>query len=348
MNHVLKHIESITRQRDRSMLDLGIVSALYELLKATEVNLYQTRPDAPPRFQHMAHMGSNGVHYAQSELETSPHSHTAQHRPDLQTCYDDCLLVFQHRPQDQRFVYCFPVIQERRVASILELIRDTPLTEDERGTAEGFLALYRNFVGLLDYSERDTLTGLLNRRTFEQHAERILRSLSHISPHTPNHGFHARRHGERNEGAYWLAVLDVDHFKRVNDQFGHLYGDEVLLQIARLMRDSFRHEDRLFRFGGEEFIVLLRAQTEAQLCTALERFRHAVATYRFEQIGQMTVSIGYTAIQPDDSIGAIIRRADEALYAAKHLGRNQTRSFEHLPGNAPSAPRPIVELAAQA
>ena len=80
---------------------------------------------------------------------------------------------------------------------------------------------------------------------------------------------------------YWLGVVDIDHFKRVNDGFGHLIGDEVLVLVARIMRQSFRHYDRLYRFGGEEFVVLLRGGDEEDAKAAFERFRTNVESYLF-------------------------------------------------------------------
>ena len=71
----------------------------------------------------------------------------------------------------------------------------------------------------------------------------------------------------------WLAVVDIDHFKLVNDRFGHLYGDEVLILVANILRSSFRNQDRIFRFGGEEFVVLLRAATLENARQGFDRFR---------------------------------------------------------------------------
>jgi GGDEF domain-containing protein len=122
------------------------------------------------------------------------------------------------------------------------------------------LRVYRNFQGLLDYSERDTLTGLLNRKTFDE------RFPAHRHPPAPPDA--ARRaptaaaaRGRCPAVRYWLGVIDIDHFKRVNDGFGHLIGDEVLLLLSRLMRSSFRFHDHLYRFGGEEFVALMRCNS---------------------------------------------------------------------------------------
>ncbi|HNF78389.1 MAG TPA: GGDEF domain-containing protein, partial [Thauera aminoaromatica] len=119
-----------------------------------------------------------------------------------------------------------------------------------------------------------------------------------------------------------LAVLDIDHFKRVNDTFGHLLGDEVLLRFARIMEHSFRYNDRLFRFGGEEFLVLMRTdETGAGL--ALERFRAAVEAYDFPCVGRLTVSIGYACAAGAPLAPDLVDIADQALYSAKREGRNR-------------------------
>ncbi|WP_374477371.1 GGDEF domain-containing protein [Zoogloea sp.] len=137
-------------------------------------------------------------------------------------------------------------------------------------------------------------------------------------------------------------------FKRVNDQFGHLYGDEVLLLLARIMQESFRHQDRLFRFGGEEFVVILRATSEDEVAVALERLRASVEGHLFPQVGTVTVSVGYTGINSSDTIPDIVGRADDALYFAKENGRNQVSSYERLltsgKVSAREAPNSDIEL----
>jgi len=129
---------------------------------------------------------------------------------------------------------------------------------------------------------------------------------------------------------YWLGVVDIDHFKRVNDGFGHLIGDEVLVLVARIMRQSFRHYDRLYRFGGEEFVILLRGGTEADAMRAFERFRTNVESYPFPQVNKVTVSVGFTEVQHKDTPSLAFSRADQGVYQAKHEGRNQVLCFESL------------------
>jgi diguanylate cyclase (GGDEF)-like protein len=120
----------------------------------------------------------------------------------------------------------------------------------------------------------------------------------------------------------WLAVIDIDHFKRVNDVFGHLIGDEVLLLLSRLMRNSFRFHDNLYRFGGEEFVVLMRCGEATAALGALQRLRKNVQAYRFPQVENITVSIGMTELRPTDTPSEAFDRADKALYHVKQNGRN--------------------------
>jgi diguanylate cyclase (GGDEF)-like protein len=129
---------------------------------------------------------------------------------------------------------------------------------------------------------------------------------------------------------YWLAVIDIDHFKRVNDNFGHLIGDEVLLLMAGLMRTNFRFHDQIYRFGGEEFVVLMRCADHTDAAAALERFRHKVEEFAFPQVGTITASVGFSALRADDTPGTAFDRADKAVYYAKAHGRNQVCSYSVL------------------
>jgi diguanylate cyclase (GGDEF)-like protein len=139
-----------------------------------------------------------------------------------------------------------------------------------------------------------------------------------------------RRAQSRGTPAVWLAIFDIDHFKRINDAYGHIYGDEVILLLAQQMRTCFRQGDVLFRFGGEEFVILLAGQDEAEARSALERFRERVANCLFPQVGHVTVSVGYARAALGDYPESVIDRADKALYYAKEHGRNRTHGYEEL------------------
>jgi diguanylate cyclase (GGDEF)-like protein len=139
-----------------------------------------------------------------------------------------------------------------------------------------------------------------------------------------------RRQAQPEGLDHWLAVVDIDHFKRVNDNFGHLIGDEVLLLVATMMKNSFRTHDKLFRFGGEEFIVLLKPNTDDDAQRIFDRFRAGIEARDFPQVGHVTVSVGYASIRLGDQPSVILDNADNALYWAKENGRNQVASYAAL------------------
>ncbi len=158
---------------------------------------------------------------------------------------------------------------------------------------------------------RDPLTGCYNRHFFD---ERLEAEFSY-----------AKRHGAP------LAVLfvDADHFKRVNDSYGHAAGDEVLKRLSELLRESVRSEDILARFGGEEFVILVRGIPDAGVRVVAERVRSGVEAMRIDFEGRAiptTVSIGAASIGPDRTVESaveLLSRADAALYRAKAAGRNR-------------------------
>jgi len=191
------------------------------------------------------------------------------------------------------------------------------------------LQIYQNFTKLINDNESDTLTGLLNRKTFDYKINKILTQMQNT----------AKRKKDKTDQAYFLAIFDIDHFKRVNDQFGHLIGDEVLLMFSQLMRQSVREADPLFRFGGEEFVGVFECTSATDISMVLERFRRKVEQFTFPQVGKITVSTGYTVITEFDTPSQMIDRADSALYFAKNNGRNRVACYEQLIENG------LLELA---
>jgi diguanylate cyclase (GGDEF)-like protein len=211
----------------------------------------------------------------------------------------------------------FPISGERGVGGILAIERPADLSSRDANLVYDILRIINNHRALLDYGELDTLTGLLNRKTFESHFYKLRQ----------------RQPGAKTLTARqtsWLALMDIDHFKSINDRCGHLFGDEVLLLVSQLMKHTFRGADHLIRFGGEEFLIMLEQATDVGAQIAFERLRAAVETYEFPQVGRVTVSVGYTCIDRQDLPMTCVERADGALYYAKGNGRNNVRCFEDL------------------
>jgi GGDEF domain-containing protein len=152
-----------------------------------------------------------------------------------------------------------PVGSLHPVVALLEVESSKVLDSNTVRTIEGIARTYQNFEGLLDYGEKDALTELLNRKSFDTVFAKAASALAKTVDLA-----HFERRNREAADSYWLAVLDIDFFKRVNDNYGHLIGDEVLLLMARLMRANFRFHDQLYSFGGEEFVILMR-------CAALTR-----------------------------------------------------------------------------
>jgi diguanylate cyclase (GGDEF)-like protein len=168
------------------------------------------------------------------------------------------------------------------------------------------------------------LTELLNRKTFDGALNKAVKQNE-----VRNLGRNDAR-ALKPEETHWVAVIDVDHFKSVNDNYGHAAGDKVLSVLARLMRDTFRVHDQLYRFGGEEFVVLMRCANHEDACSALERFRARVERHSFPGVGQITASLGLAELRRTDNPGDALERADKALYYAKQNGRNQVCSFQSV------------------
>ncbi|HEY7510653.1 MAG TPA: GGDEF domain-containing protein, partial [Vicinamibacteria bacterium] len=120
-----------------------------------------------------------------------------------------------------------------------------------------------------------------------------------------------------------LVMLDVDHFKRVNDEHGHKAGDAVLRGLVQLLRHRARAVDLLFRMGGEEFVLLLPDTPEDAAAGVAEELRQAIAATALLDGKVVTASLGVAAARPDDTVESWLRAADAAMYAAKEAGRNR-------------------------
>ncbi len=322
MSRVVDHLAELTGYRDRDVLDASLATALKDLLCPEGVAIYRAVGEpGQQRWLTRARLASGevapGADPIWADLDSLPP--LAAH-PARAACLSQGQPIFETATPA---LSCFPLEADRQTVGVLELQTRQPLSPEDRRLVSGMLRVYRNFQGLLDYSERDTLTGLLNRKTFD---ESFLRLALHAQGPLPATAQGGARRPQPNPTP-WLAVIDIDHFKRVNDQFGHLIGDEVLLLMARLMRSTFRFHDQVYRFGGEEFVALVSCGDLPEAQATFERLRRNVATHAFPQVGSITVSVGFTRIRAGDTPNEAFERADQAVYFAKQNGRN--RVAEH-------------------
>lgn len=324
MSRVVEHLAELTGFRDRDVLDVSLVGALRDLLQPLCVAIYRNVDDGRGA-QHWltrARLGPGDVTATADPLWTEIASLPALDSvPDRHACLSgqQTVVVAPDAAAGRPAMSYFPLASDREAVGVVDIATERALAAAEIKLVGSILRIYRNFQGLLDYSERDTLTGLLNRKTFD---ESFLRIAAHDAAPPPCPADPEPRRPAQGSTS-WLGVIDIDHFKRVNDNYGHLIGDEVLLLLSRLMRSSFRFHDHLYRFGGEEFVVLMRCGDAADAQAAMERLRSNVESYAFPQVGRITVSVGFTELRAGDTPSAAFERADKAVYYAKQNGRNQ-------------------------
>ncbi|CAO3434413.1 response regulator receiver modulated diguanylate cyclase [Azospirillum doebereinerae] len=224
------------------------------------------------------------------------------------------------------------IVQEQKIEDWVQRLSETegydahPLMDEFRTLAKEHLKLMRQLTKIAKISDRmqtdtrqmaqtlhaasqtDPLTDLPNRRHM---IERLESELGRIA-----------RHG----GGFTLIMLDIDHFKAINDDFGHTVGDMALVETARLLRQNLRNHDLCARWGGEEFLILLTQTDQEQAQVVAEKLRRLVAGHRIPHRDhdiRLTVSLGVATHRPDWSAHACIQAADDALYVAKRAGRDR-------------------------
>lgn len=326
---LLKHLVEITRHRDHATLNGAVIAALYELAQAEQVRALDIlRIHHELVMKPLASITSGKITTTEDCPDAEPPEEKIAVWPALADCIEQRHAHAEQTLPDGRRLIWLPVWLDDKISACLEIQNPASCDGFTMELLQSILSIYCNHRSLLDYSERDLLTGLLNRKTFDENFSKLLRTMA-LTEHKAISQEDDRRQisGGKEQ---WLAVVDIDHFKRVNDAFGHLYGDEVLLLVANLLHTSFRPQDRLFRFGGEEFVIMLRATTLKDAQMIFERFRHNIEQYPFPQVGQITVSIGFDRIGSNGTPVVILGHADRALYFAKSNGRNQVCNYQVL------------------
>jgi diguanylate cyclase (GGDEF)-like protein len=343
MIDLVDSVADLTALRDREELEIIMAMAASDLLGVSVSKLWRLATHSGElRLHERAWLADRRVTISDMPADTSDLPTLASHR-ELHECYDKKIPLPIGPDADGRHRHIFPIVSPGGVVGFLDVCRAAPLNDDQRRLTSGLLRIYQNQIETLNYCESDELTGLLNRKTFDASFGLLARIAAPArAGMAPFERIERRRPVNPNEPR-WLAVLDIDFFKRINDRHGHVRGDEVLVAVAQLMRNSFRQADRLFRCGGEEFMIILEPTAARFVGGVLERFRMVVQAYDFPQVGEVTMSIGFTDIRPDDTGLAAFRRADAALYAAKHGGRNQVICYEELPfGGAQAKPTRVL------
>jgi two-component system cell cycle response regulator len=325
-------LAEITSHDDREVIERSLLETLCEFQDSREFWLYQILTLKPELSLGLLAFSSS------RHIITSEHA-VRQKIPDF--LYDSVTQAISSSSvqslgpgTDNREVYNIYPSEDQRgevFAVLIEKYHDHPGNHDQR-MVHGFLRVYSNYLRLLELNRRDKLTGLFNRETLDLEITRTLILNSEKIPHglEENNNWENDQRINKGELKTWLGVLDIDHFKLINDTYGHLYGDEILILVARLMEKSVRNYDLVFRYGGEEFVILLRATNKEIALQGFERIRNAVGHHDYAKAEQVTVSIGFTEILNQTGPADVIAEADKALYFAKENGRDQVRYYSDL------------------
>jgi len=311
---VLHKLITLTNERDLVSLEYLLAESLYELISPKDIDVANA-----VKIYHVKDIKKQIFTTKDSVRNPKGEKISDTLKQALTNCFNSGS-DYTYQEKNQPSVTLYPLKNSKgdtiAVIAIRALINDDELSN----TIAMVLHVYQNFAGLIRDNEHDTLTGLLNRKTFDQKVNKVM-GLMHKEK---------SRKDDKLNTRYYIAIFDIDHFKRVNDEYGHLMGDEVLLLFSQMMTETFREKDMLFRYGGEEFVGVFECTDNTDITLALERFRSKVASYSFPQVGNVTVSIGYSQILQYDTTIQMVERADLSLYYAKNNGRNRICCYEEL------------------
>jgi diguanylate cyclase (GGDEF)-like protein len=307
---LLDAVVNLTSQRDPETLAESLVDTITKLTNAHIVSVYALEDE-------LANMSASVIASTNPYEPKGTHLSSLESHSVLRECIESQQIISTNLNNGQRKVY--PIFEQGNVSGLLlcEYVQNDLIQSNE--VIQAITSVYGNHQSLLNYHQRDGLTGLYNRAALQNWLDKAL-----------NPDRFAERRADSDGSIGCFALLDIDFFKRINDTQGHLYGDEVLQVFADLMRESFRFNDQLFRYGGEEFVAVLSETDLDAALTVLERFRTTVSQHNFSQLNQVTVTIGVSEILPRLQSGKLIERADKALYYGKNNSRNQVNAYEWL------------------
>ena len=324
--NLFESVINITAERDKRSLEKALTETLTDFINFDSLILLRIPPGYNNQYLEVA--SSIPKNAFQDKLNAIPIEY-GDNRIELDNSISQCInnneVILNKQSGMQRIL--FPIAVNNIVTGVMDIYGYVSAKNTDK-LISGFLRIYSNFLAIINDNEHDTLTGLLNRKTFDAQLSLLL---STPVPETNiNSSAESERRTDKDDTCHWIAILDIDHFKNINDNFGHMYGDEVLLLFANLMEKTFRNTDLLFRYGGEEFVVVLSPATESDASMIFERFRKKLELSNFPQIGKITVSIGMVNIHTQEHPATLLEHADQSLYYAKEHGRNQVCSYNEL------------------
>jgi len=335
MSTIIEHILKLTDHRDRDLLELTLSKALIDLLPIQRIVIARVMSEeGEKRWLEVARLDAKGggkvVDPMRVEFSGLPHLDDA---PDRLKCLVRREVVeIAWAGEEGPRIYMLPLFSDTRKddAGVIEIHSESTLSETNLLMIGQLRRIYRNMYSLLEYSDRDALSGLLNRKSLDDaFYSAVLEELDGVTSEPklaglPKGSDPERRH--RVPANYWLGSAVVDNFGLISEKHGHLIAEEVLLLVARVMNNTFRTYDRIYRFDGEHFGVLMHCPDEALVLAAFERFRAKVEKFNFPQVGHVTVSCGFTPVLADDTPSSAVEKTERAVDFAQRSGCNRVCS----------------------
>jgi diguanylate cyclase (GGDEF)-like protein len=341
MGNLIQHLIKLTDHRERDHLELTLSKSLIDLLPLQRVVIAKViSEEGNSRWLQVARLDAKGGGMVADPLhvdfDTLPKLEDEKERLRcIQT--RSRIEVALQGDAGPRISYA-PLFESSHTEDdgVLEVHSPKSLSAAELETVTVLLRVFRNMYHLLAYSDRDGLTGLLNRKSLDDtfysavldeldEGASAPASLAAQAGPTPGQ---ERRH--RVPPNYWLGTVSVDHFSAIGEKSGHLIAEEVLLLVARILNNTFRTYDRIYRLGGEQFAVLMHCPDESLVLAAFERFRANMEKFNFPQVGHITACGGFTRITAEDSPSTALERAERAVDYGRHAGGNQVASYSEL------------------
>ena len=299
-------IEQITKLETADELLIQIYNILHKVLAFSKVSIYElSKERGEPESKTYQILALNiMVHNARSFV--------VEENKEMKLCLEQKKPV-EIKSGSSLFSEClYPVIESTEITYILRLVCGET-NDGDRSDLKFLIRIFGNMLTILHEKDKDFLTGLYNRQYYNKISLTINK-------------FQFKEKSLKRDYTH-LAIFDIDYFKRVNDIYGHLIGDEVLIHFSGLIKSVFRREDYKIRYGGEEFLVILKEVSDKEAEELLERFRKTVDAHKFPRVEHITVTVGYINFKDEKDPFTICDKADKALYYGKEHGRNQVCSY---------------------
>ena len=306
---ILDSLVRLTEQRQLGSLTKSLLSTVQQFVTPLDVQIFD-------------------IHISSSELEevALPEFFCLSDNPYVDGSSELGAACFMKCVSSQSICYssdlvpvqvAIPIMLNSCVVKVL-WVKLEHLTDHNLSLLKGLAKVFENFLAIVIECETDELTGLLNRKAFGSRLRAVNTNLVSIEQAKVQQLKH-----------YWLCIFDIDKFKLINDSFGHLYGDEILLDLVKVMRSVFDDDDAMFRFGGDEFVLLIAPSTRHQMLAKCQSFCDRLYRFHGEKI-QVTVSMGITQVCSDKQANTLLIQADKALYYIKETGRDRVEVYADL------------------